>query len=49
MKILGLTRTTLVALVTALALTGSQGCASKPKPQAGGEFGNAPGMGQGGW
>ena len=48
MKILGLTRTTLVALVTALALTGCQGCKTKPKPQTGGELGNVPGTGQGG-
>ena len=47
MKALHLTRAMLVALVTAVALTGCKGSKSKPKPQPGGELGNVPGIGQG--
>jgi peptidoglycan-associated lipoprotein len=45
MKVLHLTRITLVTLVTAAVLTGCWG--HKPKAQPGGELGNVPGVGQG--
>jgi peptidoglycan-associated lipoprotein len=47
MNVLRLTRTTLVALMVAVTLTGCQGCKPKPKPQPGGELGNVTGAGQG--
>jgi peptidoglycan-associated lipoprotein len=47
MKVSRSTRTALVALVTAMALTGFQGCRPKSKPQPVPGLGNVPGMGQG--